>query len=126
MSESLFVVLLVLETRHSRLDAVSLSHLEILSEDLVSAPPVSVDHRDSLVSQDLMRVGITNVVLVPVDWESSIAVRAVIVSIVFTNVPSPLGNHVLFFLLGKQIKHERLVQMEDQESISDSDSVLAR
>ena len=45
--------------------------------------------------------------------------------VVLTNVPSPLGNHVLLLLLGEEVEHERLVQMEDEEHIDDSDSVLA-
>ena len=39
-----FVKALVVEAGHGWLDVVSLSHVEILSKVLVSAPPVRVDH----------------------------------------------------------------------------------
>ena len=51
---------------------MSFSHVEVLSEVLVSAPPVGVDHRNSLVSSNLMEVGVSNVILLSVSWESSI------------------------------------------------------
>ena len=51
---------------------MSLSHVEVLSEVLVSAPPVGVDHADSLISSNLMEVGVSNVVLLSIRWESSV------------------------------------------------------
>ena len=45
-------------------------------------------------------------------------------SIVLANMPSPLGNHILLLLLRQQVEHERLVKVEDQENVEDSDSVL--
>lgn len=126
LSESLLVQVVVIETGHAGLDAVLLSHLEVLAEVLVSAPPVSVDHADSLVTQVLMEVSVSDVVLVAISGETSVRVRRVVMLVVLANVPSPLGNHVLLLLLGEQVEHEGLVQMEDQEHIDDSDSVLVR
>ena len=37
-------------------DVVSLSHFKVLSEVLVSAPPVSMDHAYSFVSSNLVEV----------------------------------------------------------------------
>ena len=51
-------------------DSVSLSHLEVLSEVLVSAPPVGVNELGLLVSSHLMEVRVSNVVLLPVSWHS--------------------------------------------------------
>ena len=58
----------MLESGESWLDSVSLSHLEVLSEVLVSAPPVSVDHGDSLVSSDLMEVGISHIIFLVISF----------------------------------------------------------
>ena len=116
----------MVEAGHAGGNAISLSHVEVLSEDLVSAPPVSVNHGDSLVTQVLMEVSVSDVVLVAVDGETSVRVRRVVMLVVLSNVPSPFGNHVLLLLLGEEVEHERLVQMEDEEHIDDSDSVLSR
>ena len=97
-----FVECLVLETREGWLDSILLSHLEVLSEVLVSAPPVGVDHRDSLVSSDLMEVGVSNVVLLSISRESSIGVRRIVMLVILSNSPLELSDHTLFLLLGEQ------------------------
>ena len=65
-----------------------LSHLEVLSEVLVSTPPVSVNHASSLLSGLLMQVGVSHVVLLAIGGQTTVGVRAVVVLVVFTNVPS--------------------------------------
>ena len=85
---------------------MSLSHLEVLSEVLVSAPPVRVNHTDSLVPLLLMEVRVSNVVLLTVSRQTSIRVRVVVVLIVLTNMPSPLRDHILLLLLGQEVEHE--------------------
>jgi len=65
---------LVVEARHGWSDIVLLSHFEVLSEVLVSAPPVGPNHADSLVSPDLMEVRVSHIVLLSVYWESSVSV----------------------------------------------------
>ena len=62
-------------------DAVSLSHVEVLPEVLVSAPPVGPDHTDALVPPDLMEVGIPHVVLLPVYGETSVTVGSVVLPV---------------------------------------------
>ena len=96
-----FVECLVLETREGWLDSILLSHVEVLSEVLVSAPPVGVDHGDSLVSSDLMEVGVSNVVLLSISWESSVGVRAIVMLVSLSDGPLELGNHTFFLLLGQ-------------------------
>jgi len=103
---------------------VSLSHVEVLSEVLVSAPPVGVDHADSLISSNLMEVGVSNVVLLSIRWESSVGMWGVVVLVDFSDVPLPLGDHALLLLLSQKIKHEGLVQVPDQEDVDNSNSVL--
>ena len=103
---------------------MSLSHVEVLSEVLVSAPPVGVDHRDSLISSNLMEVGVSHVVLLSIRWESSVGMWGVVVLVDFSDVPLPLSDHALLLLLGQKIKHEGLVQMPDQENVDNSNSVL--
>ncbi len=43
---------------------MSLSHVEVLSEVLISAPPVGVDHGGLLVLANLMEVGVSHIVLI--------------------------------------------------------------
>ena len=85
---------------------MSLSHVEVLSEVLVSAPPVGVDHADSLIPSNLMEVGVSHVVLLSVRWESSIGVRGIVMLVHLSDVPLPLGDHALLLLLGQEIGHE--------------------
>jgi hypothetical protein len=103
---------------------VSFSHIEVLSEVLISAPPVGVDHGDSLISSNLMEVGVSDVVLLPISWKSSVGVRGVVVLVDLSDVPFPLSDHAFFLLLGQKVKNEGLVQMPDQENVDNSNSVL--
>jgi hypothetical protein len=103
---------------------VSLSHVEVLSEVLVSAPPVSVDHADSLVSSDLMEVRVSDIVLLSICWESSVGMWAIVVLVDLSNMPFPLSDHAFFLLLGKEEQNKRLVQVPDKENVNDSNSVL--
>ena len=96
----------MLESGEAWLDSVFLSHVEVLSEVLISAPPVGVDHADSLVSSNLMEVRVSDIVLLSIGWESSVGVRAIVVLVNLSNMPFPLGNHTFFLLLGEQEEDE--------------------
>ena len=96
----------MVESGEAWLDSVFLSHVEVLSEVLVSAPPVGVDHADSLVSSNLMEVRVSDIVLLSIGWESSVGVRAVVVFVNLSNMPLPLSNHTFFLLLGEQEEDE--------------------
>ena len=89
----------MVESAHGWSDIVPLSHLEVFSEVLVSAPPVGVDHTNSLVSSHLMEVRVSNVVLLTISRQTSVRVRVIVMPVVFSNVPSPFRNHVLLLLL---------------------------
>lgn len=93
----------MVEPRHGWLEVVSLSHVEVLSEVLISAPPIEMDHGHSLVPLDLMEVGVSDIVFMSINWESSITVRTIIVLIVVTIMPSPLIHHALLLLLSDQV-----------------------
>ena len=84
-------------------DVVSLSHLEVLSEVLISAPPVGVNHANSLISSDLMEVGVSNIVFLVISRHSSITVRSRVVAVDLSNVPLPLFNHRFLLFLGNEI-----------------------
>ena len=96
----------MIEATDCWLHIVSLSHVEVLSEVLISAPPVGVDHACLLISSDLMEVGVSHIVLLSISWESSVGVRWSMLSVNLTNVPLPLIDHALFLLLGKEEEHK--------------------
>ena len=91
----------MIKARKRRSDSVFLSHFEVLSEVLISTPPVSPDHAQSLVSPDLVEVGVSNVVLLSVNRESSVSVRSPIHFVYFSQSVSPVLNHsfLLYFKL---------------------------
>lgn len=101
-SGDILIGLFVSETGQWWSDVVSLSQLEILSEVLVSAPPVGPDHIQSLLSSNLMEVGISNVILLSLSWVSSVTVARGVSLVDFTNSISPVFNHS--FLLYNNIK----------------------
>jgi len=63
---------LVIKTAEGRSDIVLLAHFKILSEVLVAAPPIRVDHAEALVSANLVDVRVTNIVLFPVSGMATI------------------------------------------------------
>ena len=71
---SLIEDLLVVEARQTWSNVVLLSHLKVFAEVLISAPPVGMNHIETLASLDLMEVRITNVVLDLVGWQSPVTV----------------------------------------------------
>jgi hypothetical protein len=101
--KSILIDIIVIESRECWFDIVSLSHFEVLSEVLVSAPPVSVDHRDSLVSSDLMEVGISHIIFLVISWHSSVGVWRIVMLVDLSNVPLPLSNHAFLLFLGDEI-----------------------
>jgi hypothetical protein len=93
----------VVESTERWSDVVSLSHLEVLSEVLISAPPVGVNHANSLISSDLMEVGVSNIVFLVISRHSSITVRSRVVAVDLSNVPLPLLNHRFLLFLGNEV-----------------------
>ena len=91
------VDLLVVEAGESGSDAVALSHLEVLSEVLITAPPVGPDHVQALVTAGLMEVGVTHIVLLSVNRESAVSVRSAVLLADLTKSVAPVLDHT--FLL---------------------------
>jgi hypothetical protein len=91
------VDLLVVEAGERGSDAVALSHLEVLSEVLVAAPPVGPDHIEALVAARLMEVGVAHVVLLSVDREATVSVACAMLLADLTKSVAPVLNHT--FLL---------------------------
>ena len=96
----------MLETGVRRADIVLLSHLEVLSEVLVSAPPVGVDHTETLVSANLMEVSVADIVLMSISRHTSIGVGLVVLVVGFSDVPSPFGSHVLLLVFADNVEEE--------------------
>ena len=91
------VDLLVVEAGQRGSDAMALSHLEVLSEVLIAAPPVGPDHIETLVTAGLMEVGVADVVLLPVDGESAVSVGGAVLLADLTESVPPVLQHA--FLL---------------------------
>ena len=110
------------ESRESWSLVVLLSHLEVFTEVLVSAPPVEVDHRQSLVSSHLMEVGISHVVLDTVHWETTITVHGSVHGVLLTNSPSPVVDHLLLLVLDENPEEETGPAVEDSHAPEESDT----
>ena len=83
-----------------------LAHLEVLAEVLVTAPPVQVDHAESLVTANLMEVGISHVVLDAVGRESPVTVQVAVSLVVLANTEAPVLNHSLLLVLHHHVEEE--------------------
>lgn len=91
------VDLFVVEAGERGSDAVALSHLEVLPEVLVAAPPVGPDHVEALVAADLMEVGVAHVVLLSVDGEAAVSVGGAVSLVGLAQAVAPVLDHA--FLL---------------------------
>ena len=77
-------------------DAVALSHLEVLSEVLIAAPPVGPDHIEALVAAGLMEVGVAHVVLLSVDGEAAVSVACAMLLAHLAESVAPVLDHAFF------------------------------
>lgn len=80
-------------------NSMSLSHFKVLSEVLISAPPIELDHTDSLISELLVEVTVSHIALLSICWHSSISMWLALLCINFTNDESPFLCHFLLFYL---------------------------
>ena len=103
---------------------MALSHLEVLPEVLVAAPPVGPDHVQALVAADLMEVGVAHVVLLAVDGEAAISVGGTVGLVGLTQSVAPVLDHALLLVLDHDPEEERGVEVEDQENPDETDAVL--
>ena len=124
-STGLFRDWLVVEASLGWSDSILLSHFEVLAEVLVTAPPVEMDHAQSLVPSDLMEVRVANVVLDTVDGESTVSVAHGVPFVGLSNPISPVLNHSLLSVLLTHVEEEGAHEMESHEEVKDSESVLS-
>ena len=103
---------------------MALSHLEVLSEVLVAAPPVGPDHVEALVAADLMEVRVAHVVLLAVDREAAIAVRSSVGLVGLAEAVTPVLDHSLLLVLDHDPEEEGLIEVEDEEQPDEPDAVL--
>ena len=80
---------------------MSLSHFEILSEVLISTPPVGPDHVQSLVSSNLMEVRISHIVLLSISWHSSVSYWSSVSFICLSKSVSPMSYHSFLLYINK-------------------------
>ena len=104
--DGLLVEGLVVEASLRWSDSVLLSHLEVLAEVLVSAPPVEMDHVESLVPSNLMEVGVADIVLDTVNWEASVSVSHGVELVGLADSVAPVLHHLLLLLLGEHVEQE--------------------
>jgi hypothetical protein len=91
----------MIEASYRWSNTMSLSHFEVLSEVLVSAPPIGPNHTKSLVSSNLMEIRVSNIVLLSVDWHSSISMWCTVLLVDFTESVSPMLDHSFLFYSDK-------------------------
>jgi hypothetical protein len=93
--------LLVVEAGGGRLDIVLLAHLEVLTEVLVAAPPISVDHAQALVSALLVQVRVLEVVLLSIIGEATILVSWAVLVVGLSNTVAPVLAHAFLLVLNE-------------------------
>ena len=95
-------------------DIVLLTHFKVLTEVLVTAPPVGIDHAESLVAADLVEVGVTNIILNAIGWVTDLAVCWAVVLINLSDSVAPVGSHVLLFVFNHNVQKEGVVQVVEE------------
>jgi len=96
MSETFYV--------HGWANIVFLTHFEVFTEVLITAPPIRVDHTKSLVSADLMEVRVSHVILFTISGETTVLNCSRMVFICLSNVPSPRCAHSFFLSFCHNVK----------------------
>ena len=124
LSGGVLVDLLVVETSFAGTDVVLLAHFEVLAEVLVAAPPVGVDHAETLVAAGLVEVGVAKVVLVTVGREASVGVRGAVEVVRVTDAVAVVGAHLLLLVLDEHVLNAREVKVVGEEKPHKANTVL--
>ena len=124
LGSDIVIDLLVVEASLRRSDVVLFAHLKVLSEVLVTAPPVEVDHAEALVTSDLMEVGVSHVVLLAVSREATVSHGRGVFIIGLANTVTPVLNHLLLLVLDHHVEEEGGVEMVHEEHPHKAHSVL--
>ena len=96
---NIFVDFLVIKTAKRWSDVVLLAHFEVLTEVLVTTPPVRVNHAQTFVTSNLVDVRIAHVVFLPVGWVATILGRELVFAVGLTQSVAPVLNHLLLLVL---------------------------
>ena len=104
---------LVSKTSLRWLDVLLLAHFEVLAEVLVTAPPVGVDHAETLVTANLMEVGVSHIVLDTIHRHPSVTVQSAVGLVDLADAPAPVVNHPLLLVLDHDVEEEAAPQVED-------------
>ena len=102
-----------------------LAHLEVLAEVLVTAPPVQVDHAQTLVTSNLMEVSVSHVVLDTVSRESAIAIQCTVSLVSLTDSVAPVLSHSILLVLDHDIEEETAPKMENDHAPEETNAVLS-
>ena len=124
LSGGVLVDLLVVETSFAGTDVVLLAHFEVLPEVLVAAPPVGVDHAETLVAAGLVEVGVAKVVLVAIGREASVAVGRAVEVVRVTDAVAVVGAHLLLLVLDEHVLNAREVKVVGEEKPHKANTVL--
>ena len=124
LSGGVLVDLLVVETSFAGTHVVLLAHFEVLAEVLVAAPPVGVDHAQTLVAARLVEVGVAQVVLVTIGREASVAVGRAVEVVRVTDAVAVVSAHLLLLVLHKHVLNAREVKVVGQEKPDEANTVL--
>jgi len=121
----LVIELFVTEARVGRANAFVLAHLEVFTEVLVTAPPVSVDHVKALVTECLMEVRVADVVLNAISGEAAAGTLGGVSGVGLSNTVSEVLNHFFLLVLNHNVEEERRVKMIDNKDPQETNTVLA-
>jgi len=121
---NIVIDLFVVETGLARSDVVALTHLEVLTEVLVTAPPISVHHTESLVAANLMEVRVANVILLAIGRETTVLVSGAVHVVGLSNTVAEMFDHLFLLVLNHNVEKEALVQMENKADPHEADTVL--
>ena len=102
-----------------------LAHLEVLAEVLVTAPPVQVDHAQTLVTSNLMEVSVSHVVLDTVSRESAIAIQCTMSLVSLTDSVAPVLSHSILLVLDHDIEEETAPKVENDHAPEETNAVLS-
>ena len=118
------VNLFMVKSSKRRSNVILFAHLEVFSKVLVSTPPVSVNHTQTLVTSNLMDVRVANIILFTVSWVASVFGVQLVLAVCLADAVAPVLNHLLFLVLNHNEKQEGLVQVPHKADPHDSDAVL--
>ena len=115
--------LIVIESSLGRFDSVLLSHLEVLSEVLISCPPVCKGHGKTFFSGLLMQVRVSHIILLAVSRHSHAVVSKRLRSSNLSELVVPVLDHSFLLIFDEHIHGKTAVKLDHQQHPNWSDSM---